>query len=107
MPDFCPCVTRMDNSQLSNLGLLCFVLLRSVVGPENSRHSFNQSNAKLKLITTWSSAFSRALGSLAVWFYFEFSLPLEGIFLLLIGRCEYFGFAFKTASRNTPHFLSV
>ena len=67
MPDFFPCVTRMDNSQLSvesNLGLLCFVLLRSVVGPENSRHSFNQSNAKLKLITTWSSAFSRALGSL-------------------------------------------
>ena len=64
MPDFCPCVTRMDNSQLNNLGLLCFVLLRSVVGPENSRHSFNQSNAKLKLITTWSSAFSRALGSL-------------------------------------------
>ena len=67
MPDFCPCVIRMDNSQLSvesNLGLLCFVLLRSVVGPENSRHSFNQSNAKLKLIKTWSSAFSRALGSL-------------------------------------------
>ena len=40
MPDFCPCVTRMDNSQLSvesNLGLLCFVLLRSVVGPEKKK----------------------------------------------------------------------
>ena len=27
---------------------ICFVLLRSVIGPENSRHSLNQSDAKLK-----------------------------------------------------------
>ena len=30
----------------------------------NSRHSLNQSDLKLKPITTWSPAFSRALGSL-------------------------------------------
>ena len=41
-----------------------FVLLHSVIGPENSRHSLNQSNVKLKPIAAWSPAFSRALGSL-------------------------------------------
>ena len=35
----------------------------------------NQSDAKLKPITTWSPAFSRALDSLLV-FYFEYSLAL-------------------------------
>ena len=39
-------------------------LTRSVIGAENSRHSVNQSDAKLTPITTWSLAFSRALGSL-------------------------------------------
>ena len=43
-------------------------------------HATNQSDAKLKPITTWSPAFSRALATLSV-FYFEFSLPLQGIFL--------------------------
>ena len=33
---------------------------------KNSRHSLNQSDAKLKPTTTWSPAFSRALGSLVV-----------------------------------------
>ena len=41
-----------------------FVLLRSTNGPENSRHSVNQSDARLKPVTTWSLALSRALGSL-------------------------------------------
>ena len=36
-------------------------LLRSVIGPENWHHSLNQSDAKLKLITTWPLAFPRAL----------------------------------------------
>ena len=36
-----------------------FTLLLSVIGPENSRHSFNQSEVKLKTIITWSPAFSR------------------------------------------------
>ena len=35
-----------------------------MIGPENSLHSLNQSDAKLKPITTWSPAFSRALGIL-------------------------------------------
>ena len=41
-------------------------LLRSVIGPENSHHSFNQSDSKLKPITTWSPAFSRVSGCLVI-----------------------------------------
>ena len=40
-----------------------FALLRSVIGPENSLHYLNQSEQKLKPVTTWSRAFSRALSS--------------------------------------------
>lgn len=36
-------------------------LLRSVIGPENLRHFFNQSDEKLKPIMTWSPTFSRDL----------------------------------------------
>ena len=36
-----------------------FCLLRSVIGPENSRHSVNQSDAKLKPIITCLRAFTR------------------------------------------------
>ena len=52
---------------LSNLvEIFCFVfsLLRSVIGPENSRHHLNQSNAKLKLIQLGQRVFppsSRAI----------------------------------------------
>ena len=56
------------------------IVFRSVIGPKNSCPFLNQSDAKLKPIMTWSSAFSRALGSLFV-FTFEFSLALKGIFL--------------------------
>ena len=41
-----------------------FASPRSVIGPENARHSLNQSDAKLKPNTTCSPAFSRALGCL-------------------------------------------
>ena len=58
----------------------CFVLLRSVIGPEDSRQSLNQSDAKLKPITTWSPAFFRALGDLAV--FTLSSLAIKGIFNL-------------------------
>ena len=46
----------------------CFVLalVRPMIGPENSHHSLNQSDAKSKPITTWSPVFSRALGILLV-----------------------------------------
>ena len=47
-------------------------LLRSVIGPENSHHSFNQSDSKLKPITTWSPTFSRVSGCLVV-FYLDLS----------------------------------
>ena len=39
-----------------------FPLFYSVIGPKDSRHSRNQSDAKLKPITAWSPALSRALG---------------------------------------------
>ena len=68
----------------SNQGLFFFfVSLRNVIGPENSRLSLDQSGAKLKPITTWSPAFSRALGSLLVftwisnWFFKEFFLSSD------------------------------
>ena len=44
-----------------------FALLHSVIGPENSCHSLNQSDAKLKPFTTCPSAFFRALASLVVY----------------------------------------
>ena len=56
--------------------------LRSVVAPENSCRSLNQSDVKLKQITIWSPAFSRTLGNcLALTLSFEFSLALKDIFL--------------------------
>ena len=58
-----------------------------MIGPENSRHSLNQSD--VKLYTTWSPAFSRAFG---IWLVFTLSSHWLFSFLL-IGRCGYFGFA--------------
>ena len=77
-----------------------FTLLRSVIGLEISRHFFDQSDAKLKPIATWSLAFSRALRRLLV-----FALSshwLLGIFPLfwLHGCCDNFGFGFTTLNRK-------
>ena len=69
------------------------------LAPVNSRHSFNQSDAKLKSITNWSHAFSRALGSL-VGFTLKSHWLLEILSFLLIGRCDYFGFGFTTLNQN-------
>ena len=55
-----------------------FALLRSVIGPENSRHSLRQWDAKFEPISTWSPAFSRVLGSLVV-----FTLNSHWFFILL------------------------
>ena len=76
---------RQDNClrllPLRNLSQIALVLpYFAVIGPENSRHSLNQSDAKLKPTTTWSPAFSRALGRVVV-FYSEFSLALKSILL--------------------------
>ena len=53
----------------------------SVIGSENPYLLPNQSDAKLKPITIWSSAFSRALSSLLSFYFLKFSLVLEGIFV--------------------------
>ena len=54
---------------------------------------------KLKPITSWSPAFSRALFSL-----FVFTLSSHWLFIvfsfLLIGRCDYFGFGFTTLNQR-------
>ena len=76
-----------------------FASLRPVIGPENSWHPLNQLDAKIKTITTWSPAFSRALGSLLVftlsshWLLVTFSFAL-------IGCCDNFGNGSSTFSRD-------
>ena len=64
-------------------------LLHSVIGSENSRHSLNQSDAKIKPISTWSPAFSRALGSLA--FALSSHWLLKVFSSLPIGCYDYIG----------------
>ena len=90
---------------------IAFALLCSVIGPQNSRHSLNQSDEKLTPIATWPPAFSRALGGLLLvllvlqeiflssdkllqllWFWF--SDPQSKSALNVIRRC--FGFSFST-----------
>ena len=61
--------------------------LRSVIGPENSHYSLNQSDAKLKPPTTWSPSFSRALGSLVVF--------TQVVSSLLIDSFDHFGIGFN------------
>ena len=81
-----------------------FALLRSVIGLENSRHPLKQSDAKVKPIATWSLAFSRAWDRLRVftlsshWFVMIF-------ILVLIGRCDYFGFGFSTLDWKLLYWL--
>ena len=64
-------------------------LLHSVIGSENSRHSLNQSDAKIKPISTWSPAFSRALGSLV--FALSSHWLLKVFSSLPIGCYDYIG----------------
>ena len=75
-----------------------FVLLRSVIGLEISRHLLNQSDAKVKPIATWSLAFPRLRPVTCV--YFEFSLALCDIFLGSDWPCDYFGFGFRILNRK-------
>ena len=70
--------------------------------PENSRHSLNQSDAKLKPTTTWSPAFSRALGRVVV-FTLSSHWLLKVFSSLLIGCCNYFSFRFTSVNRTTLH----
>ena len=64
--------------KLSKPRLHWLSLLRSVFVPENSLHFLNQSGEKRKPITTWSPAFSRALGSLL-----SFTLSFHCLIIML------------------------
>ena len=76
---------------------ISFSLLRSVIGPENSRNSLNQSYAKQKPISTWSPAFSRALGSFHC---FTLSSHWRVLSSHLIGRSDNFQFGFTAPNRK-------
>ena len=73
-----------------------FALLRFVIGP------VNPSDAKLKPTTSWSPAFSRALGSLLA-FTLSFHWFFKGIFLSDWPplRQLWFGFAILIEKRST------
>ena len=67
---------------------ICLSSTLLVIGPENSRHSLNQSNLRIKPIALESPAFSRAWRQLHV-------LALNLSFAQ-VGRCDYFSFGFMT-----------
>lgn len=71
-----------------------FALLNCFIGLENSRHPLSKLDAKLKPIATWSLEFSRAPGRLRAFTSSCHWLPLI-ISVVLIGRCDYFGFGFR------------
>ena len=80
----------------SNPGLHWFSLtFFSVIGPENSHHPLNQSDAKLKPIATWKFAFSRALTNLLFFTLSSYWLMIMKVFVL-IGPRGHFGFGFST-----------
>ena len=80
--------------------------LCSMIGLGNSRHTLNQSDAKLKPIPIWSPAFSRALGWLVVrtlsshWVLDLFSF-------LLIGCCDSLVFLYDTQSKSVRYWWPV
>ena len=86
---------RKNNTKLSvQSNAVCISLSSTlfVIGPENSRHSFNQSDLRVKSIALESPAFSRAWRRLHV-------LALNLSFAQ-VGHCDYFGFGFMTLKRG-------
>ena len=77
------------SSVQSDARLYWFALLCSLIGSEIWRHSINQSDAKLRLITSRSPAFSRALSSILV-FTLSSHWLLEVSSFHVIGRCDFF-----------------
>ena len=72
-----------------------------MIDAENSRRFLNQSDLKLKLIATWSVAFSRALRSLNVSLLARCDIYIYiYIYFFFIRCCDYFGFGFTTLNRN-------
>ena len=77
-----------------------------MIGSENPGQSLDQLDAKLKPITPWSPAFSRALGSLLV-FTLSFHWILMAFSLFdLIGFYYFFGFVFMKVNRRV-HYVSL
>ena len=66
-----------------------FALLRSVIGLENSRRSLDQSDTKLKPITTCRPRFP-ALQAVCLFFSPDWLFRI--FFFLLIGHCDYYDF---------------
>ena len=80
--------------------------LCSVIGLGNSRHTLNQSDAKLKPIPIWSPAFSRALGWLVVR-TLSSHWVLELFSFLLIGFCDSLVFLYHTQSKSVRYWWPV
>ena len=79
---------------------LVFALIRSLIGPGNSRHFLNQSDATLTPSASWLPAFSRALGSLRV-LTLSSHWGSSGFFPFhLIGCYLLFWFGFTTLNRK-------
>ena len=81
------------NSQLNCEAIVdCtgFVPLRTVIGLENSRHSVNQSQTKIKPTATWSGVFSHVRGRLQVCKTSSYRLLV--IFFQLKGIVLFFSF---------------
>ena len=79
-------VRKNDRTTWAVHDCIGIVSLRPVIGLE-TRHSFSQSDTKLKPIVTWSVVFSRALGRLRH-IHFEFSLDLCDVSFALISCCD-------------------
>ena len=80
--------------------------LCSMIGLGNSRHTLNQSDAKLKPIPIWSPAFSRALGWLVVR-TLSSHWVLELFSFLLIGCCDSLVFLYDTQSKSVRYWWPV
>ena len=80
--------------------------LCSVIGLGNSRHTLNQSDAKLKAIPIWSPTFSRALGWLVVR-TLSSHWVLELFSFLLIGCCDSLVFLYDTQSKSVRYWWPV
>ena len=81
------CAECLVKNKSANAPITVAETLMVMSSPENSRDSPNQSDATLKLTTTKSPGFFRALGSLIGIGAIVSSFPL-------IGCCYYYGFVF-------------
>ena len=79
--------------------------LLTLIGPENSRNSLIQSGAKLKPITTWSPAFSRALDSLVVYTFSSHWLLVFSFVLIGLGETLDLRHSTKSALMNAASSL--